>query len=135
MTVFTKTVIPSRYDRTIIRFINDDIVWASRSRVSFVLSSWIEKRPIPWMIIGSNNDAVTMWQDVITKGKMDTRSQHEKWAFARTSVNLFACERFCLRSWSCCRSLENITCGPLLLSLIGFTIIFLTHARWTINGT
>ena len=45
--------------------------------VSFVLSSWVEKCPIPPMIIRSNNDLTRCHYDGLTKGKIDTRSQHE----------------------------------------------------------
>ena len=34
-----------------------------------------------------------------------------KWTFANNSVIFLACQRFCLRSQNCCRSLENTTGG------------------------
>ena len=45
--------------------------------VSFVLSSWVEKFPIPTMIIRSKHDVVTIWQDPITMALRKAKWTHE----------------------------------------------------------
>ena len=99
---------------TIIRWLHDKIARTSRSFVAFVrqsgsfffssvLSSWVEKCPIPPIITRSNNDDVTIWQDAITMtlGRPNGHTKSTRnCSFARN-------QRFCLRSRSCCRSLKK----------------------------
>ena len=125
MAVFTNTVIPSRYHRTIIRWLHDDIVRVSRSRVAFVRQSGSFLFP-SYCLREMKNSWYHRWSyEVITMmsrlDKMSLRWPYEaqnghtksirKWTFANTSLNFFAYQRFCLRSQSCCRSLENTTGG------------------------
>ena len=118
-------MVPSRCHRTTIRWLHDDISRASRSRVAFVRQSGSFLFP-SYCLRESKNARYHRWSyEVITMmsrfDKMPLRWPYEgqnghtkstrKWAFARTSVNFLACQRFCLRSRSCCRSLGNTTGG------------------------
>ena len=75
-------MIPSRYHRTIIRWLHDDIAKASRSRVAFVRQSGSFFFP-SCCLRESKNSRYHRWSyyltrchyDGLTKGKMDTRSQ------------------------------------------------------------
>ena len=111
--------------RTIIRWLHDDIARASRSRVAFVRQSDSFLFP-SYCLRESKNAQYHRWSyEVITmmsrfdkiplrwpyEGQNEHTKSIRKWAFVRTSVNFFACQRFCLRSQSCCRSLENTTGG------------------------
>ena len=118
-------MVPSRCHRTTIRWLHDDISRASRSRVAFVRQSGSFLFP-SYCLRESKNARYHRWSyEVITMmsrfDKMPLRWPYEgqnghtkstrKWAFARTSVNFLTCQRFCLRSRSCCRSLGNTTGG------------------------
>ena len=120
-TVFADTVVPSRWHRTIIRWVHDGIARTSRSRVAFLRQSGSFLFP-SYCLREVKNARWHRWShEVKTKmtrfdkmplrwpyeGKMDTR----KCTFARSFGNFLACQRFCHRSRSCCRSLRNSTGG------------------------
>ena len=77
---------------------------------------------IPPMFIRSYIDDVMIWQMPLQwlyeRQNRQTKSTR-KWTFVRTSVNFFACQRFCLRSRSCYRGLDNTT-GSHMMGKDGF---------------
>ena len=123
--VFADTVVPSRCHRTIIRWLHDGIARASRSRVAFLRQSGSFLFP-SYCLREAKNARWHRWShEVKTKMtrfyKMPSRWPYEgqnghtnstrKWTFARSFGNFLACQRFCHRSRSCCRSMRNSTGG------------------------
>ena len=118
-------MIPSRYHRTIIRWLHDDIARASRSRVAFVRQSGSFLFP-SYCLRESKYARYHRWSyEVITMSRFDkmpfrwpyegqnghTKSIRKWTAFANTLVNFFCMPKFCLCSRSCCWRLENTTGG------------------------
>ena len=118
-------MIPFWYHRTNIRWLHDDIARASRSRVAFLRQTGSFLFP-SYCLCESKNARYHRWSyEVITMmsrfGKMPLRWPYEgqKWTHeVNTKMSLredcgqfFACQRFRLRSRSCCWSLENTTGG------------------------
>jgi len=123
--VFADTVVSSRCHRTIIRWLHDGIARASRSRVAFLRQSGSFLFP-SYCLRQATHVRWHRWShEVKTKmtrfDKMPSRWPYEgqhghtnstrKWTFARSHDNVLACQRFCHRSRSCCRSLRNSTGG------------------------
>jgi hypothetical protein len=116
--VFADTVVLSRW-------LHDGIARASRSRVAFLRQSGSFLFP-SYCLREAKNTRWHRWShDVKTKmtrfNKIPSRWPYEgqnghtdstlKWTFARSFGNFLACQRFCHRSRSCCRSLRNSTSG------------------------
>ena len=108
MAVFTNTVITSRYHRTIIRWLHDDIARALRSRVAFVRQS-DSFLFLSYCLRESKNSRYQRWSyEVITmlsrfdkmpwrwpyEGKNGHTKTTRKWAFARTSINFLHTKDF-----------------------------------------
>jgi hypothetical protein len=123
--VFADTVVPSQCHRTIIRWLHDGIARASRSRVAFLrqLGSFLFPS---YCLREAKNTRWHRWShEVKTKmtridkipsrwpyvGQNGHTNSTRKWTFARSFGNFLACQRFCHRSRSCCRSLRNSTGG------------------------